>query len=86
MRRFSLGMATKCHPTTNNDEQDDNQLDNTKRILKKDTPFQGNGVDKKGGSETGQTNSTLIPSSDLNICCVEDILTEDNTVTCCPSE
>lgn len=86
MRRLSLCVATKCHPTGNNDEHDDDQLDDTKRILETDTPFQGNGVDNKSGSETSHANSTLIPPSDLNVCCVEDILTEDNTVTCCPSE
>ena len=47
MRRGSFRMTSQSNPPSNNNKENNNQLDNTKQILKSNTPFQSNGVDKK---------------------------------------
>lgn len=86
MRCLSLCMASQCNPSSNNDDQNDDQLDNAQEVLQTDTPFQSNRVDEEGGSETSQPDATLIPSSNFDLSCVEDILAEYDTVTGGPSE
>ena len=79
-------MPTEGDPSRHDDDQNDDQLNHAKEVLETKTPFQSHGVDEKGSSQTRKSNSTLIPASDFDLGCVENILSKDNTVTSSPSK
>lgn len=81
-----LDMATKGNETTQNDDQDDDQLDRTKEVLQAQTPLERKTVDQEGGGDACQTNAALVPPVDLNVGRVEDVLAEDDGVTTSPTE
>lgn len=86
MRSFNLGMTSQSHPASNDDENNDDKLDYSKKVLKAQTPIQCKTVDQEGGSDTRQPNSTLVPSVDLDIGRVENVLSKDDTVARSPPE
>ena len=81
MRRvLDMHVARQRHPTSNDNKQDDNQLDDTEQILQKKTPFHRQGVDEKGNGDTGQADATLVPSPNFDIGRVEDVFAKDDAV------
>lgn len=81
-----LEMTTKGNPAGDNDDQDDDDLDGAEEVLKTDTPLDRGGMDQEGGSDAGETDSTLVPSVDLNVGGVQDVLAKDDRVAACPAE
>ena len=81
-----MHMSRECHPTSDDDKQNDNQLDDTEQILQKQTPFHRQGVDEESNGDTGQADTTLVPSPDFDIGRVEDVLAEDDAVAGGPAQ
>ena len=66
------------------DEQND-ELDNTKSILQTKTPLQSETVDEEGRGDACETDASLVPAVDRNLGSVENVFTEDDTVAASPS-
>lgn len=79
-------MATESHPAGDDNDQNNEQFDGAKEVLQPQAPFQRERVDEESGSNAGQTNATLIPTVDLHLRSVEDVLAEDDAVTRSPAE
>ena len=86
VRRLNLRVASQSHPASDNNEDDNDELDNTKQVLKTETPVQREAVNQERSSDASKANTSLVPSVDFYLGGVEDILAEDDAVTCGPSE
>lgn len=79
-------MTSKSHPSRNDDEEDDDELDHTQEVLKHETPLDSKGMDEEGSRDTGQTDTTLVPTIHFDVRRVQDILAKDDTVTGRPTQ
>lgn len=87
MRRvLDMHVSSQRRPTSNNNEQDDNKLHDTKEVLQPKTPFHRERVDEERSGDTGQPDPTLVPPTNLDIGRVEDVFTEDDAVTGGPAQ
>lgn len=82
---ISLEMTTKGDETADDHDKDDDELDDTKNILKTKTPFKSSSVDDERSRDTSQTDTTLVPTVDLLVGSMEDILSENDRVARSPA-
>lgn len=80
-----LEMATKSDKTADDHDKDDEELNNTERILKTKAPFESTSVNKERSSDASQTNTTLVPTINLCIRSMQDILPKHDRVTRSPA-
>jgi hypothetical protein len=78
-------MTAKGNKTTDDHDEDDEELDDTESILKTKPPFESTSVDEERCGDTSQTNATLVPTINLGIRSMEDILSKDDRVTRSPA-
>jgi hypothetical protein len=71
--------------TRDDDDQEDRELDETEQVLKTETPLECKPMNQEGGSNTGKTNTTLVPTVDFDIRGVQDVFAEDNGVGTSPA-
>lgn len=81
-----MHMSSQRDPTSDNDEQDDNQLNDTEQVLQSKTPFHRERMDEECSGETGQPDTALVPATNLDIGGVEDVFTENDTVAGGPAQ
>lgn len=86
VRFLNLEMTTESHPAGNHDDQDDDQLDHAEEVLQPQAPFQRKCVHKESGGDARQTDTALVPSVDLDLRRVEDVLAEDDAVARGPAK
>lgn len=79
-------MASKSGESSENNNEQDDELYNTKNVLQAKTPLQSQTVDKEGRSDASETNSSLVPAVDGNLRSIEDVFTKDDAVRSSPSE
>jgi hypothetical protein len=78
-------MSTKGDKTGNDDEDEDNNLDNTKEVLETETPLQGGSVQEPCKGDAGEADESQSPSRWLNIGSSKNVFTEDERVPSRPS-
>jgi hypothetical protein len=78
---IKLDVSTEGDKAGNDDDQDDDDLDYAQDVLKTKTPLESSAMDDKGDSDTGQTDTTLVPTVDLLVGGVEDVLAKDDRVS-----
>lgn len=77
-----LDVGQRC-----NDDDDDNaNLDNTKEVLKTQSPFQSSAVNQESGCDTSHSNTSLVPIGNLDSRSVENVFTKDDRVTGSPTQ
>lgn len=82
---ISLEMTTKSDETADDHDKDDDELDDTKSILKTKAPFKSSSVDDERSRDASQTNTTLVPTVDLLVGSMQDVLSENDRVTRSPA-
>jgi len=65
-----LDVAGESNPAGNDNDQDDEYLDGAQDVLESDPPLQRCAVDEERGRDAGQADYTLVPTPNLDICCV----------------
>jgi hypothetical protein len=68
------------HPSGDDDNEDNSQLDDPQEVLQPQTPFQGTAVDEKRRGDTSQSNGSLVPAVDGHLGGVQDVFSEDDRV------
>lgn len=71
---------------SHNDQDNDEDLQDTKEVLQSNTPFQSSTVDEKGGGQASQGNTTLVPAGDFNLRGMKDVLAKYDGVTSGPAK
>lgn len=82
---IDLEVTAESDETADDHDEDDGQLDEAKGVLEAKTPLESAAVDEESSRDASQTNSTLVPSVDLLVGGVEDVLAKDDRVTGCPT-
>lgn len=79
-------MASKSGESSDDDNEQNDKLDNTKNVLQAKTPLQSQTVNKEGRRDTSETNSSLIPAVDRDLGGIEDVFTKDDAVGSSPTK
>lgn len=82
---IKLNVSTEGDKSGNDDDQDNDDLDYTEDILKTKTPLESSAMDDKCGGDTSQTDTTLVPTVDLLVGGVKDVLSKDDRVSRSPA-
>ncbi|KAI6776592.1 hypothetical protein HG530_000537 [Fusarium avenaceum] len=78
---IDLEVSTEGDESADDHDEDNGQLDESESVLQTKTPLESASVDEERSGDTGQTNSSLVPSIDFLVGSVEDVLAKDDRVT-----
>jgi hypothetical protein len=84
-----MGIRNTAHttsendPSSNDDEQQQDNLHDCKQIHAPDTPLGKESVEQRDEDNNADCNATFGPFSDVNLGCFEDVFGEDDASRSC---
>jgi len=86
VRLLDLESAPERSPACNDNDEDDDEFDDTEKVLQTQPPFQCESMDQERSRDASETDAALVPAIHLDLCRGEDVLAKDDRVRTSPAE